>query len=175
MVTTVEDSPGTSAAQLASSGSAVIPFVRNATDIDPAALANVVGMKVDKTLGPFVDSFGVAHWVDLIPIPRRIPVSSATRRALGFLIINTPSAQLGPGSIWISAAAFNVPNATSGVVGLSFSAGTLKRSGNVTISSGGIIIGAGGKLTLSLTLAPPPAEGPTKSVRERNPRADWPT
>ena len=46
-----------------------MPYVRNATDIDPASNANVVGMKVDKTLGPFVDSFGVAHWLDLIPHP----------------------------------------------------------------------------------------------------------
>jgi hypothetical protein len=50
-----------------------MPYVRNATDVDPAALANVVGMNGDKTLGPFVDSFGVAHWVDLIPIPGRNP------------------------------------------------------------------------------------------------------
>lgn len=102
------------AAELATSASGVMPYVRNATDIDPAANANVVGMKVDKTLGPFVDSFGVAHWVDLIPVPHQIPISSATRGILGFLIIDVPSSHLGPGSIWISASAFNVPQATGG-------------------------------------------------------------
>jgi hypothetical protein len=143
------------AAELATSASAVMPYVRNATDIDPAAYVNVVGMKVGNTLGPFVDLFGVAHWVDLIPLPHRIPILSPTRGILGFLIIDVPSTHLGPGSIWISVAAFNVPQATAGAVGLSFSAGTVHRTGNVTISPGGVTIGPGGKLTLGLTLAPP--------------------
>jgi len=138
----------------------VMPNVRSGTDIDPAMAADFVGMKVSKTLGPFVDSFGVTHWIDLIPLPQKIPISSTTRGILGYLIIDTPTATtLGPGSIWIAAAAFDVPLLTSGAVGLSFSAGTVRHAGNVTISNAGVTIGSGGTLTLDLTLAPPPPLG----------------
>jgi hypothetical protein len=128
-------------AELATSASAIIPYVRKATDVDPVTYADVAGMKVDKTLGPFVDSFGVRPWADLIPLPHRIPISSATRGVLGFLVINVPSAQLGPGSLWISVAAFNIPLVTAGAVGLSFAAATMHQTGAVTVSASGEVKG----------------------------------
>ena len=142
-------------AELAKPGSLIVPSVRNSIDINPAALAEVVGMSVSDTLGPFTDPFGVTHRVDLIPLARRIPISSATRGILAYLTIDATSPMLGTGSIWVAVAALNVHSATTGAVGLSFSGGAVRRSGNVTISGTGVTIGAGGKLELDLKLAPP--------------------
>lgn len=133
----------------------VLPHVRSADDFDPAALAATSGMAVSRTLGPFVDAAGAAQWVDLIPIPRKIPISSDTRGVLAYLIASSLSATLGPGSIWVVAAAFSGAPAVSGLVGLSFSACTATRTGAVTVNNTGVVIGAGGTLTLALTLEPP--------------------
>ncbi len=134
----------------------VVPYLRRATDIDPRIGAGAAGMAVSKTLGPFVDGFGVPHWIDLIPLPRKIPISSATRGILGYLITTAQTATtLGAGSVWVSVGALNVPAAPSGAVGVSFSGGTVKKTGAVTASPNGITIAAGGALSLTLTLAPP--------------------
>jgi hypothetical protein len=63
----------------------VIPNVRSSTTIDPTATADFVSMEVGKTLGPFFDMFGGTHWIDLIPLPQKITISSATRGILGYL------------------------------------------------------------------------------------------
>jgi hypothetical protein len=134
----------------------VLPRVRNLTDIDPALAASVAGMKVEKTLGPFIDAFGALHWIDLIPIPTKIPISSVTRGVIGYLIVANPSAKtLKAGSVWIATAALDIPLLATGAVGLSFFSGTAKVAGSVSITNSGIKIGAGGTLTLTLTLAPP--------------------
>ena len=147
------------AAHQAPAGAALtaIPYVVSTNNFDPSAFAMAAGMKIDKTLGPFVDAFGAEHWVALIPIPRKIPISSATRGLLGYLIVDNPGATLGAGSLWVAAAAFNLLPPLNGAVGLSFSSGTVKTSGSVTVSNTGVVIGAGGELKLTLTLAPPAA------------------
>ncbi len=132
-----------------------IPTIRGITDIDPTSVSEYIGMKVEKSLGPFVDTLGVPHWIDIIPIPAKIPISVGTNE-IGYLIVDNPtSSTLHAGSLWISCAALNVPLLTSGFAGLSFSAGTVTTSGTVTVANTGITIGAGGTLTLKITLTPP--------------------
>src|SRR5215471_5831167 len=38
---------------------AVRPFVRSALDLDPVLRESIAGMKVERTLGPFVDQLGI--------------------------------------------------------------------------------------------------------------------
>jgi hypothetical protein len=139
------------------SAPAVLPTVRSSTDIDISAGAPVAGMKVEKTLGPFVDSLGALHWIDLIPLPVKIPITGAIAGELGYIIVAAPSATLGSGSIWIAAAHLGIPGVTSGFVGLSFSKGTLKSTGAAKIAKTGIVLPPGSTLRLVLTLEPPVA------------------
>ena len=140
-------------AGLAKPAPAMMTHLRNDTDFDPAGLAGVVGMKVGSTLGPFVDSLGVNHWLDLIPLPQQVPIVSAASGVVGYLLVAAPSATLRAGSLWVALTAFNIPQATSGFVGISFSSGTLQHAGNVTNLASEVIIGKGGSLTLELELA----------------------
>ena len=134
------------------------PTVRSVTNIDPKLMADVAGMKVEKSLGPFADSLGVLHWIDLIPIPTKIPIHSATLGDIGFLIVDDPTTGvLNAGSLWIAASALKIPSLTAGAVGLSFSSGVVKTAGLVTVTKSGVTIGAGGSITLTLTLQPPAA------------------
>ena len=73
------------------SSATVLPNVRNAIDIDPAAGALVAGMKIEKTLGPFVDAIGALHWIDLIPLPKKLPITGSTAGELGFVIVADPA------------------------------------------------------------------------------------
>src|SRR5713101_6972533 len=92
-------------------------FIRHGSVLDPTALAGVAGMKVSRTLGPFIDELGTAHLVDLIPIPRKIPIEGIAG-ALALLVLDRlplpqPPAEalalphpppqriaIGPGSLW---------------------------------------------------------------------------
>jgi hypothetical protein len=143
------------AARLAKSSTNLMPYVRSTADIDHALSASVVGMQVSETLGPFVDFFGVTHWVDLIPLPQKVPIVSSTHEVLGYIIIAAPGPHLGPGSLWIATKALGLTAAINNFVGLSFSAGSAKEAGDVKSSGGTITIGAGGTVTLDLKLSPP--------------------
>lgn len=148
------------AAQLAKSTTDLMPYVRSSTDLDASAAASVIGMQVSETLGPFVDSFGVAHWVDLIPLPRKIPIVSSTRGVWAYIIARSVGTHLAAGSLWIAARALGLTAVTNSFLGLSFSSGSAATAGNVNASGSGITIGAGGTLTLDLDLiAPTPKPG----------------
>jgi hypothetical protein len=139
----------------------VLPRVRNATDIDPAASSITAGMKIDQTLGPFVDTFGVLHWIDLIPLPVKIAIDG-TSGVLGYIIVDDPTtATIGAGSIWIAASSLGIPLLTSGFLGLSFSSGTITTTGAATIAATGITVPDGATLELQLTLAQPPVNNGT--------------
>src|SRR5262245_21998243 len=51
----------------------VRPFVRSAMDLDPGSLQSIAGMKVERSLGPFIDRLGIEHFVDLLPTPKKFP------------------------------------------------------------------------------------------------------
>jgi hypothetical protein len=150
----------TAAGELAQPG-ATSQLVNLRSSTDAGALASAVtGPQVSKTLGPFADSLGVTHWVDLIPLALKLEVVAATGQVLGYLLVTGVEADLGGGSLWIDVGALHPPLGASGFAGLSFSGGTVTRSGSVTVSSTQVIIGAGGSLGLDLHLAPPsPAAG----------------
>jgi hypothetical protein len=44
-------------------------------------------MKVARTLGPFIDGLGISHFVDLIPVPVKVPIIGASG-ALGLLVLD---------------------------------------------------------------------------------------
>lgn len=145
---------------------AVRPFVRSALGLDPGARGAVAGMKIERTLGPFVDVMGIEHFVDLLPIPRKYPIEGPSG-ALALLILDTTPVprpgpiKLGAGSIWIAVSAL-AGGAAAGFVGLEFSEGSAELV-NVHAGPGGsLVLKPGSKLTLRLTLvhkappAPPP-------------------
>src|SRR5262249_14287481 len=70
----------------AASEPTVRPFVRSAMDLDPGSLQSIVGMKVDRSLGPFIDRLGIEHFVDLLPIPKKFPIEG-TAGPLALLIL----------------------------------------------------------------------------------------
>ena len=149
------------AAELAEPTASQTVSLRSSTDF--GALASAVAgtqPQVSRTLGPFVDGLGVSHWVDLIPLTAKMAVSTAAGQVLGYLIVNSFAANLGGGSLWIDVNAIDPPLAGSGFAGLSFSSGTVTRSGSVTGWGTQVTIGAGGSLRLDLHPAPPsPAAG----------------
>jgi hypothetical protein len=112
-------------------------------------------MNVSETLGPFIDSFGVTHWVDLIPLQRTIPIVSSTGGLLAYIIVRGSGNNLGAGSLWIATKGMGLTAAADTFLGLSFSAGSAKEAANIHASSSRITIGVGGTLTLDLDLAPP--------------------
>src|SRR5262249_40009571 len=131
-------------------------FVRSALDLDPLARQNASGMKVEKTLGPFVDRLGIEHFVDLIPVPHKFSIESAGG-TLGLLVLDkvlVPSApprpiKLGAGSLWVAVRAL-IGGAAAGFVGIEFSDGTAEAV-NVSSGPGGsLVLKAGSKLTLHL-------------------------
>jgi hypothetical protein len=134
-------------------------FVRSAMDLDPGALQGVAGMKVEKTLGPFIDRLGIEHFVDLLGIPKKIAIEG-TGGALALLILGKvpqPSPQpapvkLGPGSLWIAVHAL-IGGTAAGFVGLEFSEGTAELVNVQSGPGGALMLKAGSKLTLHLTLA----------------------
>jgi hypothetical protein len=134
----------------------VLPSVRSATDIDPAAGALVAGMKVEKTLGPFADAVGALHWIDLIPLPQKVEITGSSAGELGYVTVTDPtSATFGAGSLWIAAGRLGIPGVTAGFVGLSFATAAVTSTGAVKRATTGIVVPLGASLTLELTLAPP--------------------
>lgn len=149
----------------------VRPFIRSAVDLDPSSRANIAGMKVAKTLGPFIDQLGIEHFVDLIPLPKKIPIESSSG-VLALLIIDAPTVhpsppqqnvQLGAGSLWISVSAL-VGGTGTGFVGLAFSKAVEELVNVQSAPDGGLLLKPGSKLTLELTLAPETPPAPTSPI-----------
>ena len=144
---------------------ALRPFVRSALALEPDALQPVAGMRVERTLGPFIDALGIPHFVDLFALPRKIAIEGPGG-LLGFLVLDkavvlSPSPHprlgtLGSGTLWIAAHAL-AGGAASGFVGVAFSAGAGDLVNGHVGPGGALIIGAGARLTLKLTLAHAPA------------------
>jgi hypothetical protein len=141
------------------------PFVRSSSDLDPASGAAIVGMQISRTLGPFIDDLGIEHLVDLIPIPRKIPIEGASG-ALGLLVLDAPphpaplplpapqKVPIGAGGLWVAVHAV-LGGTSSGFVGLAFSKGTAELANVQTAPDGGLKLGTNSKLVLELTLAAP--------------------
>lgn len=89
----------TAAAELALPAAASqLVNLRSSTDAGALAAA-VAGPQVSKTFGPFVDSLGVTHWVDLIPLALKLEVTTATGQVLGYLVVTGLETNLGSGSL----------------------------------------------------------------------------
>src|SRR5215472_4161818 len=146
----------------------VRPFVRSAADLDPASRANIAGMKVARTLGPFVNELGIDHFVDLIPLTKKIPIETAgsilALLELETLAIPLPKTlQLGVGSLWIAVRAL-VGGTSAGFVGLAFSKAVAEFTNVHAAPGGALLLKAGSKLTLQLTLEHPPAQPPAPPI-----------
>ena len=53
------------------------PYVRSVTNINPTDMSNTAGMKVDKTLGPFIDNVGVCIGLTSFLCQRRFQSQAA--------------------------------------------------------------------------------------------------
>src|SRR5262249_55582873 len=84
---------------------AVRPFVRSALDLDPVLRESIAGMKVERTLGPFVDQLGIEHFVDLLTIRPKFPIEG-TSGTLALLVLDkTPAPPPSAGPIHMGAGA----------------------------------------------------------------------
>ena len=141
-------------------------IIRRGDFLDPSAGASTAGMKVARTLGPFIDHLDVAHFVDLVPVPTKIPIVGSAG-VLGLLVLDRlplapvplphPPPQrvtIGPGSLWVVVDAV-LHGSTTGFVGLAFSSGEAELTGVHAAPGDGLLLQVGSRLTLSLTLAPP--------------------
>jgi hypothetical protein len=136
----------------------VRPFVRSELDLDPALRESIVGMKIERTLGPFVDRLGIEHFVDLLPIRPKFPIEG-TGGTLALLVLDrTPVPPPGPGPIhigagtlWVGVRAL-VGGAATGFVGLELSDGTVEAVNVHSGPGGSLVLKEGSKLTMGLTL-----------------------
>jgi hypothetical protein len=148
----------TAAAELAEPPGSQLVALRSSTDF--ATLASpMAGSQASKTLGPFADSVGVLHWVDVVLLPQKVPIVTTAGQVLGYLVVDSVAANLGGGSLWIDVEAFQPPLGASGFAGFSFSGGSLTHSGGVLVTGTQIEIDLGGSLTLDLHPASPPPLG----------------
>jgi hypothetical protein len=145
-------------AALAAPGGEVRAFVRSALE-RPGSPAEVAGMRVERTLGPFVDASGVERYVDLIPLPTRFELVSAAG-VLAVLVVDrfpavpspgSKSVELGAGSLWVAARAL-VAGGSAGFAGLGFAKASVTGSGVVLEPGGVVLLPPGSSLTFELEL-----------------------
>lgn len=140
------------------------PFVRGALDLDPALRETVASMKVERTLGPFIDSLGIEHFVDLLPIRPKFPIEGASGTLALLVLDRAPSPthpgpiRIGAGALWIAVRAV-VGGTATGFFGLEFSGGMADALNVQSGPGGALVLKAGSKLSLKLTLVQKPSVG----------------
>lgn len=119
------------------------------------------GAKVLDTYGPFVDTAGGLHLVDLLPITTSTQIGFASASApFGVVPVRTspffptPSNELrlGAGSVWVLASLFGPGFPVAEFTGFSITGGTLVCTQPLTYQNGSYEAPAGSTLTLTATL-----------------------
>ena len=161
LVTRVSAAPSTAPPPQAFRRSVAANILGNLA-LTPAA-AN--GMQA-RSYGPFVDTLGVPHWIDIFPVVRQTAITRGSTTA-PFLVLplTVPSGTIpttltvGAGSLWISAQLL-APGAPAGsYTGIAISGGSLTFSTSPGSVSGGLQVAS--TTTLTLTVTPQAAPGPT--------------
>jgi hypothetical protein len=146
---------------LAYESSAVTTSVRNPTGTPAWAR----GMKVQQTLGPFLDSQGIAHWVHILQFTIAVQfafgnaanIFAVFPEKITFLPHPATDITLGAGSVWF------VANLLVPTIPVAHVCGFRIRNGKLTLSVAGqfqnnvYVLPASASATLTVTLDPPPA------------------
>jgi hypothetical protein len=154
----------TAIAQPAQRTVAVIRSSSAATQSNPLGRPEWVrGAQILQSYGPFQDSQGVVHWVDLILLTRSIPFAFGSAASpFGVFpyhgtLIPPPSPStlsLGGGSIWFLANLLSSALPAGNFTGFTISGGTLKSSVPLSYQNGVYVAPTGATLTITATLAP---------------------
>ena len=152
-----------------------LAFVRTAVAADvrnPAGIpAWARGMQVQQTHGPFLDTQGQIHWVDVIPVTTEAKFAfGAAANVFAVFpvrrsIIHPPGQlALGEGSVWFAAKLLANSIPANNFAGFRIKSGSLKASGPFAIDNGVYVLTATETLTLTATLEPPAAAPPAGPI-----------
>jgi hypothetical protein len=161
----------------AAPAAAVLAVIRSPLAAGPVNPSGVPpwarGAQVLDSLGPFEDTTGALHWVDLIPITSSEPLafSGAAPCAVvpvrsiaiegGGLPHETPGPltelALGTGSVWILASLLGAGFPAGEFTGFRILGGTLSSTEALAAEASGYAVPIGATLTLTMSLAPPAA------------------
>ncbi|MBZ5583795.1 MAG: hypothetical protein LAQ30_16610, partial [Acidobacteriia bacterium] len=120
--------------------------------------------RVLQTYGPFQDSQGVLHWVDLIFHTVSLPFAFGPASPFGVFPIREflkppPAPQkltLGAGSVWFLANQLSSALAAGDFTGFAISGGSLSCSAPMSFQNGVYVVPSGATLTITATLSPAP-------------------
>jgi hypothetical protein len=120
-----------------------------------------------RSYGPFVDTLGALHWIDVFPLVQQTAITRGSAMAPFIVLpLATPSSgpipstlTVGAGSLWIAAQLLAPAAPVGGYVGIAISGGTLTFSAAASSTGGGLQVAA--TTTLTLTVTPEAAPGPT--------------
>ena len=147
----------------------VAAYIRSGASVtveNPAgAPAWARGMKVQQTLGPFLNAAGIPHFVDIVPLTVSVKFAFGTATnvfgvfPVSFSILPLPvgESRLGAGSVWF-VAKLMVPTIPAQLIsGFRIRSGTLKASLTGHLQNGVYVLPATATLTISATLDQPVA------------------
>jgi hypothetical protein len=127
--------------------------------------AGTNGMQA-RSFGPFVDTLGALHWIDVFPLVQQTAITSASASAPCVLLpLAVPSGSIpttltvGAGSLWLAAQLLTPAAPAGSYTGIAISGGTLTFSAAPIAVNGGLQISS--TTTLTLTVTPQAAPGPT--------------
>jgi hypothetical protein len=130
------------------------------------------GMKVQRTLGPFLDPQGIAHWVHIIQFTVSVQfafgnsanVFAVFPERITFLPHPATDITLGAGSVWFTANLLVNTIPVGNVCGFRIRNGTLKLSVAGQFQNNVYVLPANASVALTVTLDPPPAPAPAGAV-----------
>ena len=121
---------------------------------------------VVQSFGPFLDSTGIYHWVNLIPITIATQFAfGSSASPFGIIPLETfvklPSSatqfNLGAGSLWFLASLLNSAFPAGSFTGFDITGGTLSSTATLTLTLGVYVIPNTATLTVTVNLKPAPA------------------
>jgi hypothetical protein len=158
----------------------LLAAVQSAATLDPSNPSGLPdyarGMQIQQTVGPFVDTSGLLHIVNILPVTSETSVAIGTSTGVvgvfpvqigGVLLLHPPSSSeliLGSGSVWFAAQALVKALPANAFTGFLISGGTLNATAPFVLQSGVYVLPPGATMTLKATLAPPPAPAGGNSI-----------
>ena len=129
------------------------------TPLRPSSVpAQLAGMKVERTFGPFLGNGGRPYWFDLYPIVSQVTVTRSPEAAF-FLSLPLETVRsrpgryrLGAGSIWFRSQLVAASAPAGSWTGLNISGGSLTLSAPSTLAASNLEIAANTVVTLTLQL-----------------------
>jgi len=118
------------------------------------------GRKIDKSLGPFIDSDGRLVWFDIfMPVQQVSVVRSPSLKPFlllplrGFIIGSATSYKIPAGSIWMQSSLFTPDAPAGGFSGIRIKSGTMQLSVAPSVSGNTLVLTSGTHIRLKLKIA----------------------